>query len=112
MSIEHTEFLWVDTDHAISADELLEITGLASNELEHLVQCGALMPDDPQDQTWHFQSHWITSIQTLVRLKRDFELEPNSYALTLVFLERIRKLEAELKLRQNRTHIDSWKVNV
>ena len=112
MSIEHTEFLWVDTDHAISADELLEITGLASNELEHLVQCGALMPENPEAQTWYFQSHWITSIQTLVRLKRDFELEPNSYALTLVFLERIRKLEAELKLRQDGTHIDSWKVNV
>jgi len=111
MSTEHTEFLWMDADHAISVNELLELTGLASHELEHLVQCGALMPENPEDQTWYFQGHWITSIQTLTRLKRDFELEPNSYALTLVFLERIRKLEAQLKLRRDGTQVDSQHID-
>ena len=97
MSIEHSEFVWLDEHHEVSLDELAALSGLTLQELHLLVDNGALLPNNPEAESWHFNSHCIVSIRTLSKLKQDFELEPNTFALTLVFLERIRKLEAELR---------------
>jgi chaperone modulatory protein CbpM len=61
------------------------------------VESGALIPNKLADDDWRFNSHCVVSVRTLSRLKQDFELEPNAIALTLVFLERIRKLELQLR---------------
>lgn len=100
MNIEQTELLWLDEHHDVSLDELIELSGLTQAELQQLVESGALIPnnpDNPTPDTWHFSSHCLVSIRTLSRLKHDFELEPNSLGLTLVFLERIRTLEFQLR---------------
>lgn len=97
INIEHSEFVWLDEHHEVSLDELAALTGLTKQELHLLVDNGALVPNNADAENWHFSSHCIVSIRTLSKLKQDFELEPNAFALTLVFLERIRKLEAELQ---------------
>ena len=102
MNIEHTELMWLDEQHEVSLDELVELTGLSLQELQLLVESGALVPNNlvPNNltaDTWHFSSHCIVSIRTLSRLKQDFELEQNALGLMLVFLERIRKLEFKLR---------------
>ncbi len=100
ITIEHSEFVWLDEHHEVSLEELAALSGLSQQELHMLVESGALVPNKPEAESWHFSSHCIVSIRTLSKLKQDFELEPNAFALTLVFLERIRKLEMELqKLR-------------
>jgi chaperone modulatory protein CbpM len=61
------------------------------------VDNGALVPNNPEAESWQFSSHCIVSIRTLSKLKQDFELEPNAFSLILIFLERIRKLEERLQ---------------
>ena len=97
MNIEHTELMWLDEQHEVSLDELVELSGLSLQELQLLVESGALVPNNLVSDTWHFSSHCIVSIRTLSRLKQDFELEQNALGLMLVFLERIRKLEFKLR---------------
>lgn len=102
MNIEHSELIWLDEDHEVTLHELVELSGFTQEELHQLVESGALTPsnptaDSPSAEHWLFSSHCIVSIRTLFRLKHDFELEPNAFALTLVFLERIRTLELQLR---------------
>lgn len=97
MNIDFSELIWLDDQHQVSLDELIELSGLTQQELHHLVESGALVPNNPADDVWQFNSHCVVSIRTLSRLKQDFELEPNAFALTLIFLERIRTLELQLR---------------
>jgi chaperone modulatory protein CbpM len=97
MNIDFSELMWLDHYHEVSLDELVELSGLTHQELSQLVESGALIPNNPSDESWQFSGHCVVSIRTLSRLKQDFELEPNAFALTLVFLERIRTLELQLR---------------
>jgi chaperone modulatory protein CbpM len=97
MNIEHKELMWLDEQHEITLDELVELSGLSLQELQQLVESGALIPNKQGADAWHFSSHCIVSIRTLSRLKQDFELEQNALGLLLIFLERIRKLEFKLR---------------
>jgi chaperone modulatory protein CbpM len=99
MNLEYSELIWLDERHEVSLDELAALSGFTKEELQHLVESGALTPNNLTEGTWQFNSYHIVSVRTLSRLKQDFELEPNALALTLVFLERIRKLESQLKER-------------
>ena len=96
MNIKHSEQMWLDEQHEVSLDELVELSGLTLEELYQLVDSGALIPNQSSEAVWHFNSHCVISIRTLSRLKQDFELEPNALGLLLVFLERIRALELQL----------------
>jgi chaperone modulatory protein CbpM len=101
MTIEHTELMWLDEQHEVSLDDLVELSGLSLQELQLLVESGALIPcqaiEDKPINTWQFSSHCIVSVRSLSRLKNDFELEQNALGLMLVFLERIRSLEFKLR---------------
>ena len=102
MQIDQTELIWLDEHHEVSLDELIELSGLSQQELSHLVEIGALAPNNPTEDDLatsdlRFNSHCVVSIRTLARLKSDFELEQNALGLTLVFLERIRNLELQLR---------------
>ncbi|MES2502750.1 MAG: chaperone modulator CbpM [Pseudomonadota bacterium] len=101
MNVEYTESLLpesilLDEQHEVSLNELAEFSGLSPEELYQLVDSGVLIPINPEAAIWHFNSHYVISIRTLCRLKQDFELESNSLALMLTFLERIRILEHQL----------------
>jgi chaperone modulatory protein CbpM len=101
MNVEHSESLFpeslfLDEQHEITFNELAELSGLSPEELYQLVDSGVLIPINPEAAIWHFNSHYVVSIRSLCRLKQDFELESNSLALMLAFLERIRILEHQL----------------
>lgn len=102
MQIDQTELIWLDEHHEVSLDEIIELSGLSQEELHHLVEIGALTPNKPVEDKvktndLRFSSQCIVSIRTLSRLKHDFELEQNALGLMLVFLERIRNLELQLR---------------
>lgn len=97
MNIEHSELIWLDEQHEVSLDELVELSGLSRHDLQQLVEIGALMPNNLISDNLHFSSHCIVSMRMLSRLKQDFELEQNALGLILVFLERIRELESKLR---------------
>lgn len=116
MHMETSEVVFLDEHHEVSMLELVELSGLTAQDLQHLVEIGALIPnnlaasdlapnnlvlnrpsvDDLTISELRFSSHTLVSIRTLSRLKSDFELEQNALGLMLVFLERIRRLELQL----------------
>ncbi len=58
---------------------------------------GTLAPINPEESLWLFGADRLTTIRTACRLRRDFELDPQSLALAVCLLERIHVLEAEVK---------------
>lgn len=101
MNVEYPESMLLDEQHEISLNELAELSGLSLEELYLLVDSGVLLPNNPEAAIWHFNSHYVISVRTLVRLKQDFELESSSLGLMLALLERIRKLEFKLRELDN-----------
>ena len=98
------EAMLLNNHHTLTFDELIKLSGLSKATLQLLVENGALTPnhfnqaiiDKLPVKVVHFSSHSLISIRTLSRLKRDFELEENSLSIILLYLERIRVLEAQL----------------
>jgi len=97
----HLETILLDEQNEVSFQELADLSGFSNDELQLLVQSGALIPVSSREDSWFFSSHYVISIRTLSRLKQDFELEPNSLGLMLVFLNRIRTLEYQLNKQNN-----------
>jgi chaperone modulatory protein CbpM len=93
------------TDDAVRLDSVTEITwtqlvsasGLPEGELRELVRYGALVPRDPDAPAWTFEARWLVVARTASRLRQDFELDPHGLAVVLSFVERIERLEAELR---------------
>lgn len=96
MNVEYPESILLDEQHEISLNELAELSGLSSEELYLLVDSGVLLPNNPEDAIWHFNSNYVISVRRLFRLKQDFELESSSLGLMLALLERIRMLEHQI----------------
>ena len=100
MSIEITEVseaLWLDDHHEFSLTELVELSGLSVAELQHLVDCEALLPvAGPSAADLRFSAQCLALARTASRLRHDFDLDENGLTLTLRLLNRIRELEADL----------------
>jgi hypothetical protein len=97
MKIDLTDLIWLDEQHEISLAELADISGLTERELHELVENGALVPCDSSKVPRTFSSACIVTTQKACRLRNDFELDLNALALTLIFLDRIHKLETQLR---------------
>ncbi len=93
------------TDDALRLDTLSEVTftdlvtasGLPESEVRELVRYGALVPRDPAASSWTFEARWITVVRTASRLRHDFELDPHGVSVVLCYVERIERLEAEVR---------------
>ncbi len=102
MRIEIAEALWLDEQHELSLTQLLELSGLSGAELQHLIECEALLPlaaepaADPGTAETRFSTQCLTLARTAARLRSDFDLDANALALTLQLLNRIHELETEL----------------
>jgi chaperone modulatory protein CbpM len=97
MKIELAEALWMDAHQEVSFAELSQSSGLSEAELRELVDCGALAPIDVQSAAWTFGGDCLVTVRTACRLRNDLELDPHALALALLFLNRIRALEAQLR---------------
>jgi hypothetical protein len=97
MTSEHTEAAWSDEGDRLRLSELADLAGLSEAELTALVDCGALTPVEDTPGQWVFGLRSLTVARTARRLREDFELEPHGVALLLIFTERVRRLEEELR---------------
>ncbi|MEQ1772534.1 MAG: chaperone modulator CbpM [Burkholderiales bacterium] len=108
MRIEITDALWLDEHHEFSLTEFVELSGLSVDELQHLVDCDALLPvvavnpaaaemaADLSAAEARFSAQCLTLARAASRLRNDFDLDTNGLTLTLRLLNRIDELEAEL----------------
>ena len=97
MRVELTELVWLDERNELSLPELAELSGLPEPELIALVECGAIVPVDPEATTHSFSARWIVVARTATRLRNAFELDTQGLALALTLLERVHELEARLR---------------
>jgi chaperone modulatory protein CbpM len=96
MAIED-DALWLHARQTVSLVELARCSGMAESELRELVDYGGLAPAESQAPEWAFSAEWIVRVRAAARLRRDLELETPALALVLAYLERIDRLEAELR---------------
>lgn len=102
MKIKHAEMLWLDEGGVYSASNIVEISGLSSEELDELVGIGVMGPIDRNAETMTFQMRHVVIANTARRLKNDFDLDLHGMALAMTLMQRIDELKNELLLARAR----------
>ena len=97
MKPEPSDALWLSERREFSLAEFVELSGLTEKELRELVDYGALEPVNLQAEQWIFSAERVIAARTACRLRHDFDLDLHGLALILIYLERIRDLEAQLQ---------------
>ena len=97
MATENEDALWLHSQRQVSIVELAQSSGLTETTVRELVEYGALAPADPQAREWAFSADCLVRVRTAARLSTDLELETHALALVLAFLERINRLEGEVR---------------
>jgi chaperone modulatory protein CbpM len=95
MPVHITESIWLNTTGLCSFQQLVEVSGLSSEDLRELIDIGAIEPADAANQTM-FRLESIVIARKARRLRDDFELDISGLALAVQLLQRIDRLEHEL----------------
>lgn len=103
MNVSSNEAMPLDMIAEVTWTQLVTASGLPEGELRELVRYGALMPRDPEAPTWTFEARWLVVAKTASRIRRDFELDPHAVSIVLSYVERIERLEAELRALRAQT---------
>ena len=103
MSTQGVELAWLDARETVTVMELSQACGLSADELQELIEYGALSPLQVGETQVIFSAACVTSMRTVGKLRRDFDLDLFALATLLGYLERIEKLEREL--RTLRAHV-------
>ena len=90
--------LCLDAMAEVTWTQLVAASGLPETELRELVSYGALVPRDPGAPTWVFEARWIAVARTASRIRNDFELDAHAVSVVLGYVERIERLEAEIRM--------------
>jgi hypothetical protein len=89
--------LQLDAIVEVTWTQLLRASGLPEGELRELVRYGALIPRDPDAQTWTFEGRWLVVAKKASRIRHDFELDPYGVSVVLSYVDRIASLEDEIR---------------
>jgi hypothetical protein len=93
---DHDEAAWLHAEAQVTLVELSRTSGLPEAVLRELVEYGALEPAAGADEGC-FSAECVVRVRQAARLGNDLELETESLALVLSFLERIQRLEAQVR---------------
>lgn len=96
MEAEHAEAQWLTEECEFSLHELVELSGSSVEELQELVEYGAIAPVNPESSQWVFPGPCLPTIRAACRLRVSFDLEPHGVALIISLLDRIHDLEAQM----------------
>ena len=88
---------YLDAIAEVTWNELLSASGLPESEMIELVRYGAIVPRDPDAPSWTFEARWLAVAKTASRIRHDFELDPHAVSVVLCYVERIERLEEELR---------------
>lgn len=86
----------IDENHRVSVTELIQVSGLSEEEINALCDFGLLEPVGSSLADSTFPPMAISLVRTASRLRRHFELNTTGLGLALMYLQRIRELEARL----------------
>lgn len=94
---EQDDAVWLHAGAQVTLVELSHASGLEPDVLRELVEYGALALSTTEGAEWSFSAECVVRVRTAARLKIDLELETPAVALVLSYLERIQRLESELR---------------
>jgi chaperone modulatory protein CbpM len=104
MARESADALFPDEHAHYSITEVVTLTGLDSDALAVLVECGALVPDDRGAPQWSFDAWSIEVARRARRLREEFALDDaHAVAIVVRFEQRVRELEHELAVLRARS---------
>ncbi len=97
MNTTSSDAVRLDAVTRITWVELVNASGLPEAEVRELVSYGVLTPCDPTAPAWTFESRCLVLVRTASRLRREYELDPHGVSVVLGYVERIERLESELR---------------
>jgi chaperone modulatory protein CbpM len=100
MNTMHADWDWLDASDTVSQKELSRVCGLRTDELDELIEYGALLPAASVQSDLLFSAGYIVPLRTAGKLRRDFDLDLFAVAVLLEYLGRIDVLEARVRALQ------------
>jgi chaperone modulatory protein CbpM len=91
---------WVDASETISRAELSRSCQVSPGELDELIEYGALAPVQKHGQEIVFSAACAPALRTACKLRRDYDLDLFTVALLMDYLNRIERLEREVRSLQ------------
>ena|SRR5690606_2409401 len=104
MTIRTVEAVWLNTSDICSLEHIIEVSGLARDDILDLVETGILTPSNDDPGNYFFHTECVVVARTARRLRDDFELDAHGLALAMKLLDRIQGLESELASLRSRVH--------
>ena len=95
----------LDAFEPLGLTELARIAEISSEELNELVEYGALSPLSVDKQELRFSAQCLTTLRTASKLRHDYDLDLFSMAILMDYLHRIQALEEQVQSLQAR-HFD------
>lgn len=102
MTIRTVEAVWLNTSDICSLEHVMEVSGLARDDILNLIETGILTPSNDDPHNYFFHTECIVVARTARRLRDDFELDDQGVAIAMRLLERIKDLEGELASLRSR----------
>ncbi len=100
MNPHQSDWHWLDARDTVSAIELCRACGLSADELDELMDFGALAPVEGATQARVFSAQDIVLLRAVGKLRADFDLDAFTMALLLGYLARIEALERQVSSLQ------------
>ena len=100
------EVTWLDSRETVSLAELSRVCGMSTDELNELVDYGALVPVAPvaalalSAPGSFFSAGCIVQLRTACKLRLDFDLDVFTAAILMGYLDRIDGLERQVRSLQ------------
>jgi chaperone modulatory protein CbpM len=88
--------VWLHGTDICPIEHLADVSGLAIEEIEDLIDNGVIAPAEQRAGQRYFQLHYVLTVKTARRLRDDFQLDRHGLTLALTLLQRISQLDAEL----------------
>ncbi|MFW7341455.1 chaperone modulator CbpM [Pollutimonas sp. H1-120] len=102
MTIRTVEAVWLNTSDICSLEHIMEVSGLARDDILNLIETGILTPSNDDPHNYFFHTECIVVARTARRLRDDFELDEQGLAIAMRLLGRIKDLESELASLRSR----------
>lgn len=89
-----------DANETITSSELMRICSISVQDLEGLVEYGALAPLQRDSSERVFSRSCVAPLRTACKLRQDYDLDLFTVALLMQSLNRIDELQREVRLLQ------------
>lgn len=101
MTIPAPDLSWLDPQRRIDQRELVQICSLSTEEIDELVDYGALVPFQIEGAAERqFSAGCVPPLREAVRLRGHYDLDLFTVSLLLGYLQRIAHLEQQVRALQ------------